>query len=127
LRVQSPLELYYALIIEYIEVIPLIIAFFDVLRGWQGAQLSHPNFTPQIESKVCEAYRAIHTYGVVHGDVGAHNIIISPEGQHVWIIYFEAGQFFSDEYGDKALRREMEDLCCMFEDLRTGKHSQYVF
>ena len=32
LRVQSPLEFYYALIIEYIEVIPLIIAFLDALR-----------------------------------------------------------------------------------------------
>jgi len=59
--------------------------------------------------------------------VGAHNILISPDAQRVWIIDFEAGQLLSDEYGNEALRREMEDLSCMFEDLRTGKHSQYVF
>jgi len=98
-----------------------------LLRCWQGSQLKHSNFTPQIESKIREAYRAIHTYGVIHGDVGAHNIIISPDGQHVWIIDFEAGEFLSDEYGDRAIRREMEDLNCMFEDLRRGKCSQYVF
>ena len=98
-----------------------------LLRCWQGSQLKHSNFTPQIESKIREAYRAIHTYGVIHGDVGAHNIIISPDGQRVWIIDFEAGEFLSDEYGDRAIRREMEDLNCMFEDLRRGKCSQYVF
>ena len=97
------------------------------LRCWQGSQLSHSNFTPQIKSKICEAYRAIHTYGVVHGDVGAHNIIISPDGQRVWIIDFEAGQVLGDAYGDLAIRKEMEDLHCMFEDLRMGKRSQYVF
>ena len=127
LRVQLPLEFYYALIIEYIEVIPPIVAFLDVLRCWQGSQLSHANFTPQIESQIREAYRAIHTYGVIHGDVAAHNIIISLDGQHVWIIDFEAGQFLSEEYRDEAIRGEMEDVSCMFEDLRRGKHRQYVF
>jgi len=77
--------------------------------------------------KIREAYGAIHIYGVIHADVGAHNIIISPDGQRVWIIDFEAGQFLSDEYRDPAIRREMEDLRCMFEDLRMGKRSQYVF
>ena len=96
-----------------------------MLRCWQGSQLSHSNFTPHIESRIREAYRAIHTYGVIHGDVGAHNIIISPGGQRVWIIDFEAGQVLSEEY--KAIRGEMEDLSCMFEDLRMGKRSQYVF
>jgi len=59
--------------------------------------------------------------------VGAHNIIISPDGQRVWIIDFEAGQILSDEYRDEAIRGEMEDVRCMFEDLQMGKHSQYVF
>jgi len=71
--------------------------------------------------------RAIHTYGVMHGDIGAHNIIISPGGQRIWIIDFEAGQVLSEEYKDEAIRGEMEDLSCMFEDLRMGKRSQYVF
>jgi len=98
-----------------------------VLRCGQGSQLSHSNFTPHIESQIREAYRAIHTCGVIHGDVGAHNIIISPGGQCVWIIDFEAGQVLSEEYKDEAIRGEMEDLRCMFEDLRMGKRSQYVF
>ena len=98
-----------------------------MLRYWQGSLLSHSNFTPHIESQICEAYRAIHAYGVVHGDVGAHNIIISPDGQRVWIIDFEAGQFLSEEYRDEAIKGEMEDVDCMFEDLRMGKHGQYVF
>lgn len=98
-----------------------------MLRCWQGSQLSHSNFTPHIESQIRKAYGAIHTHGVIHGDVGAHNIIISPDGQRVWIIDFEAGQFLSEEYRDKAIRGEMEDLGYMFEDLRTGKRGQYVF
>ena len=59
--------------------------------------------------------------------MGAHNIIISPDGQRVWIIDFEAGQVLREEYREEAIRGEMEDLSCMFEDLRMGKRSQYVF
>jgi predicted Ser/Thr protein kinase len=59
--------------------------------------------------------------------VGAHNVLISPDGQHVWIIDFEAGMILDEEARDESIKWEMAGVNNMLEDLRTGKHSQYVF
>jgi predicted Ser/Thr protein kinase len=59
--------------------------------------------------------------------VGAHNVIISPDGERVWIIDFEAGNILPEGVREESIRGEMEDVSRMFEDLGTGKYSQFVF
>ena len=45
--------------------------------------------TRKIEEEIFNAYKAIHSLGIVHGDVRAENILVAEDGNKVWIIDFE--------------------------------------
>ena len=123
--VQSPREFYHALIIQYIEVNPAIPLHCSKNIN-RDLSFRTRTFSLHIEWQIRKAYQSTHACGVIHGDVGAHSVIVTPDGERVWIIDFEAGEILPEQR-DEAIRGEMEEVNYMFEDLRTGKHSQYVF
>jgi serine/threonine protein kinase len=49
--------------------------------------------TAQIESDVIKAVDAIHSLGVIHGDIRAANILVENNGA-IWIVDFELADIF---------------------------------
>ena len=45
--------------------------------------------TDEIEKKVLQAFAAVHSHGIIHGDIRADNILVGRNGQSVWIVDFE--------------------------------------
>jgi tRNA A-37 threonylcarbamoyl transferase component Bud32 len=68
------------------------------------------------------AFNAIHTIGVVHGDVRADNILVADKGNAVWIIDFEFAEVVGVE--DACLTQEMEEVKRLLRTIKTG-HDSY--
>jgi hypothetical protein len=96
LRVKTPLEYFYALIIENVP----------------ASELSTMNLTPAIEREIENAFSAIHGRGVIHGDPRAANILVSndPKIPKVWIIDFEFGQIVDRQDAERLMSEEMSSV-----------------
>jgi serine/threonine protein kinase len=51
--------------------------------------VSASNLTARTEAQIIKAFSAIHSLGVIHGDIREENILISENGDAAWIIDFE--------------------------------------
>jgi tRNA A-37 threonylcarbamoyl transferase component Bud32 len=45
--------------------------------------------TDETENEILKAFAAMHSLGVVHGDIRADNILVAKGGDSVWIVDFE--------------------------------------
>jgi len=105
LRVSTPLEFFHALIIEYVD----------------GVPLSRANINAKVEAAVLEAFNAIHSLGVIHGDVRNENILVAEGGSRVWIIDFERSSILDDSF-DKAtsIQSEVDAVKYLFKEVKAA-------
>ena len=79
--------------------------------------LSKENICVSVEDKVKKAYLELHRRKVFHGDVRAHNILVS--GQCIYIIDFESARTGSEEL----LESEMYEVERLFQKVRNELNS----
>jgi serine/threonine protein kinase len=77
--------------------------------------VSASNLTARAESLILNAFAAIHSLGVIHGDVRSENILVSENGDAVWIIDFEFAEIVKE--GDEAKMAEIFHETQAIEDL----------
>lgn len=78
-----------------------------------------------MEKEVIAAFEEIHNLNVIHGDVRLANILVSEDGNQVWIIDFEDGQIMvdRDEERESKVSDEMKAVHEMFRDIKKGPSS----
>lgn len=45
---------------------------------------------PQLMTAMTESLAAVHSLGIVHGDVALHNFVLAPGHTNVWLLDFES-------------------------------------
>jgi serine/threonine protein kinase len=58
--------------------------------------------TSKVERKIFDAFDAIHSLDVVHGDVRPENILVSDDGNAVWIVDFEFSEIVDGDEGKES-------------------------
>lgn len=78
----------------------------------QAFPVSSSNLTDEIESGILKAFDAIHSHGVVHGDVRCDNILVDEDGKSVWIIDFEFAKVVEEgsDKKDGRITQEIEEV-----------------
>jgi serine/threonine protein kinase len=77
--------------------------------------VSASNLTARAERKILKAFAAIHSLGVIHGDIRADNILVSESGDAVWIIDFEFAEIIKQ--GDDVKMAEIFQETQAVEDM----------
>jgi RIO-like serine/threonine protein kinase len=78
-----------------------------------------------VEKEVLAAFEEIHNLKVIHGDVRPANVLVSEDGNQVWIIDFEDGEIIvdGDEERESKVSGEMKAVHEMFWDIKKGPSS----
>ena len=53
--------------------------------------------TDETESEILKAFAAIHSLGVIHGDIRADNILVAKGGKSAWIVDFEFAEIVAGD------------------------------
>jgi len=88
----------------------------------QGSHLSYANLNATVEKDVLTAFEEIHQLNVVHGDVRPANVLVTEDGNKVWIIDFEDGEIIADgdEERESKISAEMKAVHEMLQYIKTG-------
>jgi serine/threonine protein kinase len=80
------------------------------------------NLTGKIERKILMAFDAIHSHGVVHGDIRSANILVDQDGKSVWVIDFEFAEVLTDG-SDKEVRilQENEEIQRVLREIKSTR------
>lgn len=85
----------------------------------KGSPVSASNLTTKVESEILKAFKAIHSYGVLHGDVRADNILISEVGNTVWIVDFEFAEIIKeDDVKESKISQEIQVVKELLNELK---------
>jgi serine/threonine protein kinase len=57
--------------------------------------------TDKAESKIFEAFDAIHSLGIVHSDIRPENILVAEDGNSAWIVDFEFTEIIAEGFHEK--------------------------
>ena len=69
-----------------------------------------------------KAFNAIHALGVAHGDARADNILVSEEGNAVWIVDFEFAVVVGDEEDAKQrFSRELKEVKRVLMEIKNNQ------
>jgi RIO-like serine/threonine protein kinase len=82
--------------------------------------------TAKIGGKILEAFKSIHSFGIIHGDVRAENILVAERGDIVWIIDFEFAEIMSegDDLWESKAAQELEDVKELLKEVNNHDVSQ---
>ena len=72
-----------------------------------------------IETEILNAYDAIHSLSVIHGDVRAENILVGKDAKSVWLIDFEDAEILEKD-GEFRISQENESVGYLLSMLRRG-------
>jgi RIO-like serine/threonine protein kinase len=90
--------------------------------------VSFDNLTEKGEKKIVNVFDAIHSLGVMHGDIRKQNILVG-DNDSVWIIDFEMGYHIPPEWNEEQ-RKEMiaserTNLEYLLSDIRANKQERW--
>jgi serine/threonine protein kinase len=95
----------------------------------QATPLSSFNLKPKVETEILQAFNAIHSLGVLHGDVRPDNILVAEDGDAVWIVDFEFAEIIDrgDDSNQSEISREIravQELLDGFKNAQGGSVCQ---
>jgi serine/threonine protein kinase len=65
----------------------------------------------QTESEILKAVDAIHSLGVIHGDIRSDNILVGKDGSSAWIVDFEFAEIMEGlDDKDAKITQEIGDV-----------------
>lgn len=84
----------------------------------QACRVSKLNLTAKVQRKIIKAFEAIHSLNVIHGDVHAENILVTEDGQTVWIVDFEFADIIDSENIEPLKAAEMECVMALLNEIK---------
>jgi RIO-like serine/threonine protein kinase len=86
----------------------------------KATPVSESNLTLRVENEILKAFEAIHSLGVVHGDIRTHNILVADGGNEIWIVDFECAEIIEDGNAEKESKtsEEMQFVKELLEELK---------
>jgi serine/threonine protein kinase len=67
----------------------------------KASPVSSSNLTAKVEIEILKAFDAIHSLGVIHGDIRGDNILVGKDGNSTWIVDFEFAEIIPEGFDEK--------------------------
>jgi serine/threonine protein kinase len=85
----------------------------------EASPISVSNLTSKAENAIFKAFEAIHSLGVLHGDIRAENILVAEGGNAAWIVDFEFAEIINEDDAKKSkLLEETEAVRELLKEIK---------